>query len=45
MGPAKDLKNCQEDREEIPNCQVGKELRSLQDLRDCYEDSQGISHF
>jgi hypothetical protein len=45
MGSAEDLKHCQEGREEIPNCQVGKELRSLWDLIDCHEDSQGISHF
>jgi hypothetical protein len=44
MGSAEDLKNCQEGREEIPNFQVGKELRSLRDLTDCQEDSQGISH-
>jgi hypothetical protein len=44
MGSAEDLKHCQEGREEIPNCQVGKELRSLRDLIDCHEDSQGISH-
>jgi hypothetical protein len=44
MGSAEDLKNCQEGREEIPNCQVGKELRSAEDLMDCQEDSQGISH-
>jgi hypothetical protein len=44
MGSAEDLKNCQEGREEIPNCQVGKELRSAEDLTDCQEDSQGISH-
>jgi hypothetical protein len=45
MGSAKDLKNCQEGRIEIPNCQEGKELRSLRDLKDCQEDSQGISHY
>jgi hypothetical protein len=44
LGSAEDLKHCQEGREEIPNCQVGKELRSLRDLTDCHEDSQGISH-
>jgi hypothetical protein len=27
MGSTEDLKNCQEGREEIPNFQVGKELR------------------
>jgi hypothetical protein len=36
---AEDLKNCQESREEILDCQVGKGLRSLQDLRDYQEDS------
>jgi hypothetical protein len=41
LGLVKDLKNCHEGREEIPYCQVGKELRSLWDLRDCHEDSQG----
>ena len=35
LGSAKDLKNYQEGREEIPNCQVGKELRSAEDLMDC----------
>jgi hypothetical protein len=45
LGSAKDLKNCQEGREEIPNCQEGKELRSVEDLIDCHENSQGISHF
>jgi hypothetical protein len=44
LGSAEDLKNCQEGREEILDCQVGNELRSLRDLRDCHEDSQGISH-
>ena len=44
MGSDEDLKHCQEGREEIPNCQVGKELRSAKDLTDCHEDSQGISH-
>jgi hypothetical protein len=29
MRSVEDLKHCQEGREEIPNCQVGKELRSL----------------
>jgi hypothetical protein len=45
MGSDEDLKHCQEGREEIPDCQVGKELRSTEDLTDCHEDSQGISHF
>jgi hypothetical protein len=44
-GSDEDLKNCQVGRIEIPNCQEGKELRSLRDLTDCHEDSQGISHF
>jgi hypothetical protein len=29
---------------DLKNCQVGKELRSAEDLRDCHEDNQGISH-
>jgi hypothetical protein len=45
LGSAKDLKDCQEDSQKIPNCQEGKELRFLQDLTDCHENSQGISHF
>jgi hypothetical protein len=44
MGSAGDLKNYQGGREEIPNCQVGKELRSTEDLTDCQEDSQEFSH-
>ena len=44
MGSFEDLKNCQEGKEEIPDCQEGNEMRSLWDLRDCHEDSQGISH-
>jgi hypothetical protein len=44
LGSAEDLKDCQEGSPKIPNCQVGKELRSLQDLRDYHEDSQRISH-
>jgi hypothetical protein len=44
MGSVEGLKNCQEGKEEIPNCQVGNELRSLRDLRDYHKDSQGISH-
>jgi hypothetical protein len=39
-----DLKDCQEGRIEVPNCQEGNEMRSLRDLIDCHEDSQGISH-
>jgi hypothetical protein len=45
LGSTKDLKNCQEGREEIPVCQVGNELRSLRDLTDFQEDSEGISHY
>jgi hypothetical protein len=44
MGVAEDLKKYQEGREEIPNCQVGKELISLRGLIDCHEKNQGISH-
>jgi hypothetical protein len=44
LGLAEDLKHCPEGREEIPNFQVGKELRSAEDLTDCHEDSQRISH-
>ena len=29
------LINCQEDRDEFSNCQVGNEMRSLEDLIDC----------
>jgi hypothetical protein len=39
LGSAEDLKHCQEGREEIPNFQEGNELRSLQGLTDCHEDS------
>jgi hypothetical protein len=35
MGSNEYLKNCREGREEIPNFQVGKELRSAEDLTDC----------
>jgi hypothetical protein len=44
MGSDENLKNYQEGREEIPNFQVGKELRSLWGLTDCHEDSREISH-
>jgi hypothetical protein len=44
MGSDEDLKHCQEGREETPNFQVGKVLRSLRDLTDYHEDNQGISH-
>jgi hypothetical protein len=44
LGSTEDLKNYQEGREEIPDCQVGNGLRSLWGLMDCQEDSQGISH-
>jgi hypothetical protein len=30
-----DLINCQEGRDEFSNCQVGNEIRSLEDLIDC----------
>jgi hypothetical protein len=45
LGSVEDLKNCQEDREEIAIFQVAKELISAEDIRECHEDSQGISHF
>jgi hypothetical protein len=32
-------------KEEIPVCQEGNELRSVEDLTDCREGSQGISNF
>jgi hypothetical protein len=35
LGSAGDLKNCQEGGEEILDCQVGNELRSLRDLTNC----------
>jgi hypothetical protein len=38
-----DLRDCQEGRTEISNCQVGNEMRSLRDLIDCQEDSREIS--
>jgi hypothetical protein len=45
LGSTEDLKHCQEGREEeIPDCQEGNELRSAEDLMDCQEDSEGISH-
>jgi hypothetical protein len=44
LGSAEDLKDYKEGNPEIPNCQVGKGLRSLRDLTNCHEDSQGISH-
>jgi hypothetical protein len=40
MGSAEDLKDCQEGRTKIPNCQEGNEMRSLRDLIDCQEDSR-----
>jgi hypothetical protein len=44
MGLSRDLKRCQEGREEeIPDFQEGNRLRSTEDLTDCHEDSQGIS--
>jgi hypothetical protein len=46
LGSADDLKNCQEGREvEIIICQEGNKLRSLWDLMDYQEDSEGILHF
>jgi hypothetical protein len=45
MGSIEDLKDYQEGREEVPNCQEGNEMRSLWDLMDCQEDSGGISYF
>jgi hypothetical protein len=30
-----DLINCQEGRDEFLNCQVGNEMRSLEDIIDC----------
>jgi hypothetical protein len=45
LGSSEDLKHCQEGREEeIPVFQEGNEMRSLRDLRDCHEESHGISH-
>jgi hypothetical protein len=45
LGSPKDLKDCHEGREEeIPDCHEGNELRSFEDLEDCQEDSEGISH-
>jgi hypothetical protein len=38
-----DLRDCQEGRTKISNCQVGNEMRSLWDLIDCQEDSREIS--
>jgi hypothetical protein len=43
LGSVEDLKNCQEGREEISDCQVGNGLRSLWDLEDCQEGSGSIS--
>jgi hypothetical protein len=43
LGSAEDLKHCQVGREEeIPDCQEGNRLRSVEDLTDCQEDSEGI---
>jgi hypothetical protein len=39
MGSTEDLKDFQEGRTKIPNCQEGNEMRSLRDLIDCQEDS------
>jgi hypothetical protein len=35
------LINCQEGRDKFSNCQVGNEMRSLEDLIDCQEDNHG----
>jgi hypothetical protein len=40
-----DLKDYQEGKTKISNCQVGNEMRSLRDLVDCQEDNRGISNF
>jgi hypothetical protein len=46
LGSSVDLKNCQEGREvEIPVFHEGNELRSVEDLKYCHEEIQGISHF
>jgi hypothetical protein len=39
------LINYQEGRDEFSNCQVGNEMRSLEDLIDWREDSSGNSYF
>jgi len=39
MGSTEDLKNFQEGREEIPFFEVGNELRSAKDIRDCHKDN------
>jgi hypothetical protein len=39
------LMNYQESRDEFSNCQVGNEMRPLEDLIDCQEDSIGNSYF
>jgi hypothetical protein len=45
MRSTNDLKDFQEGREEeILDCHEGNELRSVEDLMDCEEDSQRISH-
>jgi hypothetical protein len=47
LGSSEDLKNCQEGKkEEIPNYQMGKgtDMRSTEDLMDCQEDSEEVSH-
>jgi hypothetical protein len=44
-GSSDDLKDCQEGTaEEIPYCQEGNELRSVEDLMDCREDNQETLH-
>jgi hypothetical protein len=45
LGSSDDLKDCQEGRaEEIPDCQEGNRIEISEDLKDCHEDSEGISH-
>jgi hypothetical protein len=36
--------DCQEDNQGISNCQLGNDMRSLQDLKDCQEDSEQIPY-
>jgi hypothetical protein len=45
LGSVDGFKYCRLGRKEkIPVCQEGNELGSVEDLKDCREDSQGISH-
>jgi hypothetical protein len=39
-----DIMNYQEGRDEISNYQVGNKMRSHDDLKYCWEDSEGISY-